>query len=60
MNNFEQLIWNYLDGIASVEERKHLEQLLKSDVEFIALFEEIKSFHLQISVYSKFLRIHRF
>lgn len=49
MKNFEQLIWNYLDGIASVEERKHLEQLLKSDVEFIALFEEIKSFHLQIS-----------
>ena len=49
MNNFEQIIWNYLDGHVSVEEKKLIEQLLKSDAEFLSLFEEIKSIHLQIS-----------
>lgn len=49
MNNYEQLIWNYLDGIDSADERKHLDQLLKSDAEFLILFEEIKSIYLQIS-----------
>ena len=49
MNNFEQLIWNYLDGIASEEERKRTEQLLESDTEFFELFEELSAIHLQIS-----------
>jgi hypothetical protein len=49
MNNFEQIIWNYLDGHVSVEEKKLIEQLLKSDAEFLSLFEEIKAIHLQIS-----------
>ena len=49
MKNFEQLIWNYLDGIASEEERKHTEQLLESDSEFLTLFEELSAIHLQIS-----------
>lgn len=49
MKNFEQIIWNYLDGHVSVEEKELIEQLLKSDAEFLALFEEIKSIHVQIS-----------
>lgn len=49
MKNFEQLIWNYLDGIASEEERKHTEQLLESDHEFLTLFEELSAIHLQMS-----------
>jgi hypothetical protein len=49
MNNFEQIIWNYLDGHVSVEEKKLIEKLMKSDDEFLSLFEEIKSIHLQIS-----------
>jgi hypothetical protein len=49
MNNYEQIIWNYFDGHVSVEEKKLIEQLLKSDAEFLSLFEEIKTIHLQIS-----------
>jgi hypothetical protein len=49
MKNFEQIIWNYLDGIVSDEERKRTEQLLESDTEFFALFEELSAIHLQIS-----------
>lgn len=49
MKNLEQIIWNYLDGIVSEEEIKLIERLLKTDAEFLTLFEEIKSIHLQIS-----------
>jgi uncharacterized protein YdcH (DUF465 family) len=49
MNNYEQIIWNYLDGHVSVEEKELIELLLKSDTEFMSLFEEINSIHLQIS-----------
>ena len=49
MNNLEQRIWDYLDGTGTEEERELTKQLIGSDPEFRALYEELRSIHLTVS-----------
>ena len=49
MNNLEQRIWDYLDGTGTEEERELTKQLIGSDSEFRAMYEELRSIHLTVS-----------
>jgi magnesium-transporting ATPase (P-type) len=49
MNNLEQRIWDYLDGIGTEEEREFTKQLINSDPEFQTVFEELSAIHLSVS-----------
>jgi len=49
MNNLEQRIWDYLDGIGTDDEREFTKQLIGSDSEFRSLYEELRSIHLTVS-----------
>jgi magnesium-transporting ATPase (P-type) len=49
MNNLEQRIWNYLDGTGTDKEREFTKQLIGSDPEFRAMYEELRSIHLTVS-----------
>ncbi|SDM06447.1 hypothetical protein SAMN05421813_105136 [Daejeonella rubra] len=49
MNNLEQRIWDYLDGTGTDQEREFTKQLIGSDSEFRALYEELRSIHLSVS-----------
>lgn len=49
MNNLEQGIWDYLDGIGTEEEREFTKQLINSDPEFQTVFEELSAIHLSVS-----------
>lgn len=41
MKDIELMIWDYIDGLSSGEERKTIEQLIRSDLEFKAKYEEL-------------------
>ena len=43
MEEQQFLIFRYLDGDASDKEKKQVEQLLKTDEQFLILFQELKS-----------------
>lgn len=45
MNNKEELIWNYLDGQVSEDERLQIEQTLKDDEAFRELFLQSRLVH---------------
>jgi len=49
MNNLEQRIWDYLDGTGTDQQRELTRQLIDSDPEFRALYEELRSIHLTVS-----------
>jgi len=49
MNNLEQRIWDYLDGICNEQERKEIEHLIESDLESKAIYMELKSINQDFS-----------
>jgi hypothetical protein len=49
MKNLEQRIWDYLDGTGTDDEREFTKQLIGSDPEFRAMYEELRSIHLTVS-----------
>lgn len=41
MKDIELMIWDYIDGLSSGEERETIEQLIRTDLEFKAKYEEL-------------------
>ncbi|WP_026904249.1 hypothetical protein [Pedobacter glucosidilyticus] len=44
MKSAEEKIWNYIDGLCSKEEALEIERLLREDISFQNLYQEILSF----------------
>ncbi|WP_295767537.1 hypothetical protein [uncultured Mucilaginibacter sp.] len=48
MRNFEEQLWNYVDGTCTPQEREVIEHLIATDEAYRLKFEEIKAFNLEL------------